>query len=311
MKKDENLLDAYSQAVIGAVEKVGPSVVMIYVGKGRRSRMEGSGSGVVITPDGFILTNHHVVDNAENIEIWTKEGRHFKAQPVGFDKATDLALVRVSADNLPNASLGDSDKLKVGQLVIAIGNPHGFQNTVSTGVISALGRTLRSEENRPIENIIQTDASLNPGNSGGPLVDSFGHVVGINAAVQSMSQGIGFAIPVNTAKFVVSELLSHGRVRRLYLGIVGQVVPLARFIKRTYKISSEYAIQIIATDPKGPSFQAGINPGDLLVKLNGQYIEGWEDLYHYLAQKGNNTKLDVTILSGLSLEKKEIIPSYH
>ncbi len=222
---DRDLLDAYSRAVVNVVERVGPAVLSIQVTKekaGRSPAGEGAGSGVIITPDGFILTNNHVVEGAKTLTGTLTDGNTYPVSVVGTDPATDLAVVRMDSGKLPFAELGDSDGLKVGQLVIAIGNPFGFQSTVSTGVISALGRSLRSQSGRLIDNVIQTDVALNPGNSGGPLVDSGGRVIGINTAIIFMAQGISFAIPVNTARWVVGEILTDGKVKRYYLGITAQ-----------------------------------------------------------------------------------------
>ena len=226
---DAELLDAYSLAVVHVVEEVGPTVVSIGVRANRGPfGGEGAGSGVIFAPDGFILTNNHVVDGAEKISVSLTDGRSFSADVIGTDPDTDLAVVRVPGSGLPAASFGDSGRLRTGQLVIAIGNPLGFQNTVSTGVISALGRSLRSPQGRLIEHVIQTDVSLNPGNSGGPLVDSRGEVIGINTAMISNAQGLSFAVPINTARYVVSELVSKGRVSRAYLGLLAQVRPIDR-----------------------------------------------------------------------------------
>ena len=232
--EDDSLLDAYSQAVIRAVKKVGPSVVHVHVRRSQPSNTprpaqgtEATGSGVVITPDGYCVTNSHVVEGANVFTATSADGSRFNADLIGQDPATDLALLRIQASGLPIAELGDSDSLKVGQLAIAIGNPLGFQNTVTAGVISALGRSLRSRTGRLIENIIQTDAALNPGNSGGPLVDSRGLVIGINTAIIPDAQGICFAVPVNTLRWVLTSIIRDGRVIRAYLGISGQNVPSA------------------------------------------------------------------------------------
>src|SRR3989304_2516526 len=259
--RDEDLPDAYSRAVVGVAEKVGPAVVGIGVRKraqGPRVRQEGAGSGVIIAPDGFILTNNHVVEGAQDVEVSLPDGRMFPAQIVGGDPATDLAVVRAGATGLPTAELGDSSSLRVGQLVIAIGNPLGFQSTVSPGFISALGRALRSQSGRLIENVIQTDVPLNPGNSGGPLVDSRGRVIGINTAMIFMAQGISFAVPVSTARWVGGELVTHGRVRRAYLGIGGQARPIrqpqAGFVKKQATTMDRAG----AVQAPGPAHRAGL-----------------------------------------------------
>ena len=262
---DEALLDAYSRAVIGVVEKVGPAVISIAVKKRRRGRGfagEGAGSGVVIAPDGYALTNHHVVDGAESLEAGLTDGNTYAVEIIGSDPPTDLAVVRLAANGLAAARLGDSSALRVGQMAIAIGNPLGFQNTVSAGVISALGRALRSQSGRLIENIIQTDVALNPGNSGGPLVDSRGRVIGINTAMIVMAQGISFAIPVNMARWVVTELLTRGKVRRAFLGLAGQIRPVSRRAQRYYELSSEsvgleLVSEIAALGREGPQHAPG------------------------------------------------------
>jgi S1-C subfamily serine protease len=249
---DAGLLDAYSQAVITVVDAVGPAVVSISVGK-QQTRIwpqrEGAGSGVVIAPDGYILTNSHVLDRARRVMTTFTDGTQVAASLVGKDPATDLAVVRAEASALPYASLGDSAALRVGQLVIAMGNPLGFQSTVTTGVVSALGRALRSREGRLIENIVQHTAPLNPGNSGGPLLDSRGHVVGVNTAIIMLAQGIGFAIPTNTARWVVSQLISHGRVKRGFLGIAGRGRPLNRRLVRFYGLDPSKGAAL--SSPKG------------------------------------------------------------
>lgn len=284
-ERDEELLDAYSRAVVGVAEKVGPAVVSIGVKKrarGPRGQGEGAGSGVIIAPDGFILTNNHVVEQAEEVEIGLTDGRTFPAHIVGSDPATDLAVVRAGATGLPTAELGDSGSLRVGQLVIAIGNPLGFQSTVSTGVVSALGRALRSQSGRLIENVIQTDVPLNPGNSGGPLVDSRGRVIGINTAVIFMAQGISFAVPVNTARWVVGELVTQGKVRRAYLGITGQVRPMSRRLQRSFEFPAATGVEVVSVEETGPAHRAGLREGDLIVAVNGQSVASVDDIHRLL-----------------------------
>ena len=240
--QDDELLDAYSRVVVGVVDKVGPAVVSIGVKKLAPSpaspEQTAAGSGVIITPDGFVLTNNHVIEQANTVEVGLTDGSSLSGHVVGTDPATDLAVLRVEANGLPLAELGDSEKLRAGQVAIAIGNPLGFQNTVSTGVVSALGRAMRGESGRLIENMIQTDVALNPGNSGGPLVDSRGRVIGINTAMVSMAQGLSFAIPVNTAKWVMGELILNGRVTRVRLGIAGQTQPLHPRVQRYFQLES-------------------------------------------------------------------------
>ncbi|MGH7323127.1 MAG: S1C family serine protease [Candidatus Rokuibacteriota bacterium] len=283
---EAEVLDAYSHAVVAVVEQVGPAVVSIAAGArtapGRPERL-GAGSGVLITPDGYVLTNSHVVHAAGRLEVTLTDGRTLGATMVGDDPATDLAVIRVIASGLPLAPLGQSAGLRVGQLVIAIGNPFGFQSTVSAGVVSALGRSLRSTTGRLIENIIQTDVALNPGNSGGPLVDSRGRVVGINTAIIAIAQGISFAIPVDTAGWVVSELLTRGRVRRAYLGLSGQTRPVERRLARSLGLAQETAVEIVTVEPAAPAAQAGLREGDLIVSLDGAPVRRIDDLHRALA----------------------------
>lgn len=306
---DEELLDAYSRAVVGVVEKIGPTVVSIGVRKRMRNAYtgEGAGSGVVIAPDGFVLTNNHVIERADMIEVGFTDGESLPAQIVGTDPATDLAVVRVSASSLPTAPLGDSDKLRVGQLVIAIGNPLGFQNTVSAGVISALGRALRSPQGRLVENVIQTDVSLNPGNSGGPLVDSRALVIGINSAMIYQAQGISFAIPINTAKWVVGELVTKGRVRRGYLGLAGQVRMIDRRTQRAFELPANTVVQIASVEAGGPADRAGLAPGDMIIALNGQSVATVDDIHRLLTGTQAGTRLRLTILRGQRQRDVEVI----
>lgn len=308
---DEDLLDAYSRAVVGVVEKVGPAVISIGVRKRTRSPrygQEGAGSGVIIAPDGFVLTNHHVVEGAEDIQVRLTDGRSFSAHLVGSDPATDLAVVRAEASNLPTADLGDSDSLRVGQLVIAIGNPLGFQSTVSTGVISALGRALRSQSGRLIENVIQTDVPLNPGNSGGPLVDSRGRMIGINTAMIFMAQGISFAVPVNTVKWVVGELVTRGKVRRAYLGIAGQVRPISRRIQRHLELQAATAVEVVSVEEEGPAHRAGLRDGDLLVGVNGKSVASVDDIHRLLTGWTGGSPLSLTILRNGERLQVQVIP---
>lgn len=308
---DEDLLDAYSRAVVGVVDKVGPAVVSIGVRKRTRSLrygQEGAGSGVIIAPDGFVLTNHHVVEGAEDVQVRLTDGRSFSAHLVGSDPATDLAVVRAEASNLPTAELGDSDSLRVGQLVIAIGNPLGFQSTVSTGVISALGRALRSQAGRLIENVIQTDVPLNPGNSGGPLVDSRGRVIGINTAMIFMAQGISFAVPVNTVKWVVGELVTRGKVRRAYLGIAGQVRPISRRIQRHLELQAATAVEVVSVEEEGPAHQAGVREGDLMLSVNGKSVASVDDIHRLLTGWTGGSPLSLTILRNGERLQVQVIP---
>lgn len=297
-RNDGTLLDAYSQAVVSVVERVSPTVAAIRVKKPNTLFNEGEGaaSGVIIAPDGFILTNNHVIENSSSVEVTLTDGRSFQAQIIGTDPATDLAVVRVSANNLLASELGDSDLLRVGQLVIAIGNPLGFQSTVSAGVISALGRSLRSQSGRLIENVIQTDVALNPGNSGGPLVDSRGRVIGINTAMISMAQGISFTVPINTAKWVVGELVSHSKVRRPYLGIAAQVRPIARRIQNQLGLKMPTVVEIVSIEPSGPSYRAGLREGDFIISLNNQKISTVDDIHRTLAKWLPGSPVEATII---------------
>ncbi len=307
MGGDEELLDAYSRAVVGVVEKVGPAVVSIGVKKhATRSAqtVEGAGSGVIITPDGFVLTNNHVVEDANELEVGLTDGSTMAAQVVGTDPATDLAVVRIGSSRLPVAELGDSGALRVGQLVIAIGNPLGFQSTVSTGVVSALGRGLRSQSGRLIDNVIQTDVPLNPGNSGGPLVDSRGRVVGINTAMISMAQGISFAIPVNTARWVVGELVTRGKVHRAYLGIAGQARPIGRRVQRYFELPASSVVEVMSIEEGGPAYRGGLRQSDQIVALNGQSIASVDDLHRVLTGTPSGSTVSLTILRGL--ERREL-----
>ena len=281
---DLELLDAYSRAVIAVVDAVGPAVVSIAVDGGRGGERIGAGSGVIIAPDGYVLTNSHVVNGAARVNATLTDGRTLGATVVGEDPATDLAVIRLQASGLPHGRLGESATLRVGQLVIAIGNPLGFQSTVSTGVVSALGRSLRSRTGRLIDNIVQTDVPLNPGNSGGPLVDSRGRIVGINTAIIAMAQSISFAIPIDTAKWVVPRLLADGRVRRGYLGLGGQTRPLDRRLARFHGLEQTHAVEVMSVEAGGPGAGAGLRDGDLLVAADGQAVTSVDDLHRMLVE---------------------------
>jgi S1-C subfamily serine protease len=283
------LLDAYSQAVIRVVERVTPAVAHV-------RRGHGGGSGLVITPDGYVLTNAHVVEGAAEVEVAFAEGASYRAPVVGSDAATDLALVRVLGPSLPAAELGDSDALRVGQIVIAIGDPLGLQSTVTTGVVSALGRSLRAKDGRIIENVIQTDAALNPGNSGGPLVDTHGKVVGVNTAINAMAQGIAFAIPAATARLVATALIRHGRVRRAYLGISGAATPIGRQLSLALGLGVESGIRVLEVTPNSPARRAGIREGDILVALDGAGLATLSDLQRALTAERVGASTLVTVV---------------
>lgn len=289
-RSDNALLDAYSKAVTKVVERVGPSVVRLDVRHGDRARA-GSGSGVILSPDGLILTNSHVLQGAKRAEVLTLDGRSLSGRVLGDDPDTDLALVRVNEDTkLPSAKLGNSKSLKPGEIAIAIGNPLGFDASVTAGVISALGRSLRSKNGRLIDDVIQTDAALNPGNSGGPLVSSQGEVIGINTAIISGAQGICFAVASNTARFVLGELMAHGRVRRAYLGVGAGTVPVPRRIALRLGITQTMGAVVSAVDAESPADHAGLLTGDILLAVDGVPITGADDLVRLLdAEKINRT----------------------
>ena len=292
---DDQLLDAYSRAVIDVVDRVGPAVVRLAVHQAGSSR-GGIGSGVIVAPDGLILTNSHVAGAASRIEVTAADGQDLHARLVGDDPDTDLALIRVDeAVTLPAAPLGDSKRLKRGQLVIAIGNPLGFESTVTTGVVSALGRSLRSRNGRLIDDVIQTDAALNPGNSGGPLVSSYGEVVGINTAVIMGAQGICFAVAANTASFVLGELVRHGRVRRAFIGIAAQATAISPLRRRAAGLAQDRAVMIATVEPDSAAARAGLKSGDIIVALDGATIAGADDLVRALTGDtiGRNVAFDV------------------
>src|SRR6202171_1685333 len=283
---DDSLLDAYSRAVTGAVRRVAPSVVNIEVHQvsgrsrsGEPHERRGGGSGFIFTPDGLILTNSHVVHGARRIEVTLADGRRAPAHTIGDDPATDLAVIRIDASGLQAAPLGDSQQLQPGQMAIAIGNPYGFQFSVTAGVISALGRSLRSYSGRLIEDVIQTDAALNPGNSGGPLVDSRGHVIGVNTATILSAQGLCFAIGINTARYVASRLLRDGRIRRSYIGVSAQTVPIHRRVVRFYGLERETGVIVVGIEDRSPARTAGLREGDVIVALADRPGGGGDDVH--------------------------------
>ncbi len=313
---DEQLLDAYSQAVINAAEAVSASVVHIIVHQagerrgdprpGREAR--GSGSGFIFTPDGFILTNSHVVHSASHIEVILADGHHFEADRVGDDPDTDLAVIRINAPNLVPARLGGSQAIRVGQLVIAIGNPYGFQCTVTAGVVSALGRSLRSSSGRLIDNVIQTDAALNPGNSGGPLVNSRGEVIGVNTAIILPAQGICFAIAMSTAKFVAARLIKDGKITRAYLGVAGQDVPLHRRLVRYYALPVETGILAINVEPGSPAERSGLREGDIIVGYDGQPVAGIDSLHRLMTEAQVGVRAALAIIRNTEKLTLDVVP---
>jgi len=312
---DSFLLDAYSRAVTSAVERVSPSVVNIEVHQsagrtrsGEPRERRGGGSGFVFTPDGLILTNSHVVHDARRIEITLADGRRMPATAIGDDPASDLAVVRVDEPGLTAAALGDSQQLRVGQLVVAIGNPYGFQSTVTAGVVSALGRSLRSYSGRLIDDVIQTDAALNPGNSGGPLVDSAGRVVGVNTATILPAQGICFAIGINTAKFVASRLLRDGRIRRSYIGVSAQTVPVHRRVVRFYDLPKETGVVVLSVEEKSPAQRAGVREGDVIIALEGHPVAGVDDLHRVLTDVRVGVSCSLTVLRHTEKLELKIVP---
>ncbi len=307
---DQALLDAYSRAVIDVVDQVGPAVVRLGVHTGPAGQSHGaSGSGVVVAPDGLILTNSHVAGKASRIEVTTADGQDLRARLVGDDPDTDLALIRVDeAVTLPAAPLGDSRRLKRGQLVIAIGNPLGFESTVTTGVVSALGRSLRSRTGRLIDDVIQTDAALNPGNSGGPLASSRGEVVGVNTAVIMGAQGICFAVAANTASFVLGELVRHGRVRRAFIGIAAQQTAIPRRLRHAAGLSQEGAVMVATVEPDSAAGNAGLKPGDILLGLDGQTIAGADDLVRALTGEKIGRAAALDVLRGTERLTVSLVP---
>jgi len=315
---DNQLLDAYSAAVTQAAEKIGPAVVNIEIQKAATNpsstrfrgpnQLRGSGSGFIFTPDGFILTNSHVVHHAGKIEVALSDGQRFGAWLVGDDPDTDLAVVRIDAPNLTAAELGDSNSIRVGQLAVAVGNPYGFQCTVTAGVVSALGRSLRSNSGRLIDNVIQTAAALNPGNSGGPLVTSTGKVIGVNTAVILPAQGLCFAIAINTAKFVAGRLIRDGKIRRSYIGVAGQNVPLPRRMVRFYNLPSDSGVMVATAEPDSPAERAGLREGDVIVSYGEQPVAAIDDLHRLLTAEQVGLAVPLTLLRRGEKIVVEIVP---
>ena len=315
---DDDALDAYSRAVITAAEKVSPSVVYIEVHQPVRTRRgnapripqetRGSGSGFIFTPDGFILTNSHVVHGAKKIEVTVSDGHKYQADLIGDDMDTDLAVIRINAPNLVPALLGEAKKIRVGQLVIAIGNPYGFQYSVTAGVVSALGRSLRAQSGRLMDDVIQTDAALNPGNSGGPLVNSRGEVIGVNTAMILPAQGISFATSIDTAKFVASRLIRDGKVSRSYIGLAGQNVPLPRRIVRYYNLAVESGILVVSFEGDSPARKGGVREGDIIIGLDDRPTAGIDDLHKLLSENLIGHKSSLVVIRGTEKLRLEVIP---
>jgi S1-C subfamily serine protease len=308
---DENIFDAYSLAVTKAVETVSPAVVNINIftaGKNKQNQRRGSGSGFIFTPDGFILTNSHVVNKAKQIEVVLSDGRKFNADLIGNDPDTDLAVIRIDSTGITPASLGDSSKIKIGQLVVAIGNPYGFQASVTAGVVSALGRSLRANTGRLIDNVIQTDAALNPGNSGGPLVNSKGEVIGVNTAAILPAQNICFATAINTAKFIAAKLIKDGKIKRSYIGIAGQDAPIHRRIVYHYSLPSDKSIMVISIEKNSPAEKARVQTGDRIISFNSTPVTGIDDLHKMLTETQVGVKTDIKVLRGTEILDLQIIP---
>jgi len=315
---ETDVMDGYSRAVITAAEKVSPSVVYIEVEQPIKSRRpnvprppqerRGSGSGFIFTPDGFILTNSHVVHGATKIEVTLADGHKHQADLVGDDPDTDLAVIRINAPNLVPAQLGDAQKIRVGQLVIAIGNPYGFQYSVTAGVVSALGRSLRAQSGRLMDAVIQTDAALNPGNSGGPLVNSRGEVIGVNTAMILPAQGICFATSIDTAKFVAGRLIRDGKVSRSYIGLAGQNVPLPRRIVRFYNLAVESGILIVSFEGISPARNGGLREGDIIIGFEDHPTAGIDDLHKLLTEERIGKKSSLMVIRGTDKLTIEVTP---
>ena len=302
---EREALDAYSHVVVRVAEQLRPAVVNLRSGEGRR---QGSGSGILFTPDGLLLTNHHVVGGSERVRVRMGNGEEMAGRVIGNDPWTDLAVVRAEGEKFPHATLGDSARLRVGQLVVAIGSPLGFESTVTAGVVSALGRTLRSITGHLVDNVIQTDAALNPGNSGGPLVDSRGQVIGINTAVIQPAQGICFAIPINMAKHILPDLLRHGRVTRGYLGLHGHAVPIPRDLARRLGLGQATGVEVVALEPDGPADQAGVQEGDVIVSLGDVPAATVDDLHKQLVKLPVGIPATITLLRGERLIQRMVLP---
>jgi S1-C subfamily serine protease len=304
---DDELLDAYSTAVTSAAARITPSVVNVEVSSAQGKR--GGGSGFLFTPDGFILTNSHVVTGAASIDVTLVDGTRCTASVVGNDPHTDLAVVRVSAPNQLPARFGDSDSIRPGQLVVAVGNPLGFQATVTAGVVSALGRTMRAQSGRLIDSVIQTDAALNPGNSGGPLVNSRGEVIGVNTAVILPAQGICFAIAINTAKFVAARLMRDGRIVRSYIGVAGQSAPLHRRVVRFYDLAVESGVLVLGAEKESPAAAAGLREGDVIVAFDDKPVASVDDLHRLLSEEQIGRASELTVIRGTEKLVLPVVPA--
>jgi S1-C subfamily serine protease len=317
---DADLLDAYSAAVVNAAGRASPAVVNIEVkhkapanqpqDPRRRQRQPtgGSGSGFIFTPDGLVLTNSHVVHDADEIHVTLSDGRHYSAKLIGDDPETDLAVIDIDAPNLTSVEFGDSSAIQVGQLVIAIGNPYGFQYTVTAGVVSNLARSFRTGAGRLVDNVIQTDAALNPGNSGGPLVDSRGRVIGVNTAIIAAAQGICFAIPSNTAQFVAARLIRDGRIKRSFIGVAGQNVPLHRRVVRFHKLEVETGVLVVGIEENSPAAKAGLREGDVVVELDGKPVRHIDDLQRLLTEERVGVTIPMVALRHTEIVKFDVTP---
>jgi len=306
---DEEMLDAYSNAIVGVVEKVSPSVVHVRV-RGARLGQLGSGSGTIIAPDGLVLTNNHVVDGVAEIELALSDGRHMRARILGRDPDTDIAVLRAeSSDRLPAAKVGNSKKVRPGQIAVAIGNPFGFESTVTAGIVSAVGRSLRAQNGRLISDVIQTDAALNPGNSGGPLVNSRAEVIGVNTAVIMGAQGICFSVASNTAQHVLTQILQHGRVRRARLGIAGDQVHLPQRLKAQTGLKQQAGVRVVEVQRGSPADAGGVEPGDVIVGVDEEVVTGIDDIARVLDGTRIDKRVSIQVLRDGRLRAMEVIPT--
>src|SRR5215510_7940524 len=298
---DDELLDAYSTAVVHAVETIAPAVVRVERGRG-------GGSGVIFTPDGFVLTNSHVVHGANQLTVTLSDGRETRGDLVGDDPHTDLAVLRIDASSLPWAGLGNSRRVRVGQIAIAIGNPFGFHHSATAGIVSGVGRSLRAGSGRLMDDIIQTDAALNPGNSGGPLVTSRAEVIGVNTAVIQGAQGLAFAVAINTAKFVAGRLIRDGRIRRGWIGVAGQNVSVHRRLARAYSLSRDSGVLVVSVEPNSPAQRAGVRERDIIVSFGGNAVGAVDDLHRWLVDEGIGVQLPVTVIRASERLDLTIVP---